>query len=163
SMGIHAAVSGVVASFVSTLTSFAAITPAVALLRGTEGLAILVVLLLVSLTGMAVLAALGSLAAMASVVLRLESNVLAFITPVILLLSGAFYPVEVLPPLLEAFSSAVPSFYIVEATKLAASLEGMVGLYRLVYALAVLGLVYWGGWILVGGWLESKARLRGAV
>jgi len=163
SIGVHAAVSGIVASLTSTLASFAAIAPAIAVLRGPQGLATLIVLFIVSLAGMAVLAALGSLAAVASTVLRLESNVLAFITPVILLLSGAFYPVEILPPILEALSSAVPSFYAVEAARLAASFEAMASMYRLAYALAALGLLYWGGWMLVGGLLERRARLEGAV
>ncbi len=160
---VYLVVSGFAGSLFIALTDLAAMLPGALLAGGPRAglglLAVFAVMLLASLplVGIAVAAALASLLA------REEGNVLSFLNPLLLLLSGVFYPLDVLPRLLRAASALVPVRYVVEAARMASTLSQ--GPLRAVlaasYYLAVMIAVY----NLLSTWavarLESKARRSG--
>ncbi len=143
SSAVYVAAAGFAGASLTTLTVYASVVPAILYFGGLNDLLVLGYLAGLTVLGLATLLAAGVVAGMASVALRLESNVLDFIPPLLVLLSGVFYPVELLPALLEAASRFIPLYYVVEAAKLYSSLStAPLELAAPIYAAAALGLVY---------------------
>jgi ABC-2 type transport system permease protein len=94
--------------------------------------------------GMIPLVGISVLAASALLFVREESNIINSITPFILLLSGVFYPVTVLPQSLQAIAAYVPTKYVVDVAKMAARFSSIPGAYVMIVLgiLAVMGLSY---------------------
>lgn len=144
SLALYVTVSGLVSSLTGSGLILAALAPAALALAGLEGLEGLSVVAGILLLGMAPLVALAGLSASATLASREESGVLSFLNPLLLLASGVFYPIEVLPRILRALSDVNPVSYVVEASRIAASLASPAGrgVYYAAVALAVLGLAY---------------------
>ncbi len=86
----------------------------------------------------------AALAALLSVMVKEENNIFSFMNPFILLLSGVFYPVEVLPKVLSALSRYIPVTYTVESAKLIAASTSSLGktLLLLASVLALFSAIY---------------------
>lgn len=160
---VYLVVSGFAGSLFIAFTNLAAMLPgaiAVAGLRAGLGLlAVFIVMIIASLplVGIAVVAALTSL------LVREEGNVLSFLNPFLLLLSGVFYPLDLLPGILRELSVLVPVRYVVEAARMASTLA--TGPLRAVvvasYYLSVMIAVYNLLTLRAVSSLESSARRRG--
>ncbi len=160
---VYLVVSGFAGSLFIATTNLAAMLPgalAVGGLRAGLGLlAVFAVMIIASLplVGIAVSAALLSLLA------REEGNVLSFLNPLLLLLSGVFYPIDVLPRILQWMSVLAPVRYVVEAARIASTFTGgpvravVVASYYLAVMIAVYNLLS----LKAVGALESAARRRG--
>ncbi|MEB2836874.1 MAG: ABC transporter permease [Desulfurococcales archaeon] len=160
---VYLVVSGFAGSLFIAFTNLAAMLPGALLVGGARAglglLAVFAVMILASLplVGIAVAAALSSLLA------REEGNVLSFLNPLLLLLSGVFYPLDLLPRILRWASALVPVRYVVEAARMAATLSQ--GPLRAVvvasYYLAVMVAVY--NLLSIGAVerLEARARRSG--
>lgn len=144
SLSAYIAASGAARSLLDVAVTYVSITPAVVLLGGLESGLRMVVVVGVLLAGMAPLIGLAVIAAMLTVMVKVESDVLSFLNPLLLLLSGVFYPITLLPDLLEAIAALVPISYVVEASKVAAAFEGVLGarLYTIMYILGLMAVVY---------------------
>lgn len=142
-MALYVAASGFAGASLTTITVYLSVAPAILYFGELRDLASIAMLAGLTLLGLATLLAVGIVAGMASVALRLESSVLEFVPPLLVLLSGVFYPVELLPPLLEASSKLVPLYYIVEAAKVFSSVHSApTAMLVPIYAAAALGLLY---------------------
>jgi ABC-2 type transport system permease protein len=162
---VYLVVSGLAGSLFIAATDLAAMLPGALIAAGPRGglglLAVFAVMILASLplVGIAVAAALASLLA------REEGNVLSFLNPLLLLLSGVFYPLDVLPRVLREASALVPVRYVVEAARLASTLSAgplravTVTAYYLTAMIAVYNTL--SIWAVEG--LESRARRSGAL
>lgn len=129
---------------ISSTIGVLAVIPGVVYFEGLLGAGKLLLVLLLVYMGMLPLIGLSVIIASITLVLREESNVAAFLTPLILLASGVFYPLEVLPQILQYMSRIFPTSYIVEATRMIASytIPEFKILLIAVYALGALTLVY---------------------
>ncbi|RLG51650.1 MAG: hypothetical protein DRN96_04800 [Thermoproteota archaeon] len=138
------AVAGIPDSMISAVVSVTAVAPAAAYFEGLHGALKAIAVLLLILAGMTPMLAFSVIAAAATLSVREETNVLAFLNPLILLLSGVFYPIEVLPRLLQLASKAVPSKYVIDAAKLVATYTTPEGklLMLALYPLAALAVAY---------------------
>ncbi len=138
------AVAGIPDSLLSAVISVTAVAPAAAYFEGVNGALKTMAVLLLILAGMTPMLALSVVAAAATLSIREETNVLAFLNPIILLLSGVFYPIEVLPRIFQLASLAVPSRYVIDAAKLLATYTTPGGklLMLVLYPLAVLAVAY---------------------
>lgn len=157
--------SGLSLSVLTVAMEYAVLLPGVLYFSGLEGLPRIGLVLAFLLLGMMPLVAIGGVAAMASLMVREEGNVMAFLNPLLLLLSGVFYPLEVLPRLLQLLSKAVPVSYVVDAAKAAATLQEGVArdLFIVAYLIAAMIVVYnIAGLGFLGG-LERATRRRGAT
>ncbi|MET1127890.1 MAG: ABC transporter permease [Thermoproteota archaeon] len=162
--GVLLVASGLPHALIDTAVIVAAIAPASALLAGAEGVARLAFAYLLIVAGMVPLLGLAVLAASVLLVVREESNILSSLTPFLLLISGVFYPVEILPRMLQLASAAVPVSYIVEAARSLSALGSLPGrqLYMLAYALALMSLAYNGSALAAVRVTLRAAMRRGA-
>jgi len=144
SMVLYVMVSGVVQSLVISSIIMVALVPGALILSGASGVAGLAVVLGFLLLGMLPLVAIAGAAAAASLAVREEGNVISFLNPFLLVVSGVFYPVEILPRVLSAFSEVVPVRYVVEAARLIAATGTPAGktVTALAWILALLSLTY---------------------
>ena len=144
SMMLYVMTSGVVQSLVISAIIMIGLTPGALILSGPRGVAGLFVVLVFLLLGMLPLVAIAGAAAAVSLAVREESNVLSFLNPFLLIVSGIFYPIEMLPRILESVSDAVPVRYVVEAARIMAATGTPAGkaILALAWALAVLSVVY---------------------
>jgi len=142
-VAVYVAAAGFAGASLTTVTVYLSVSPAILYFGGLRDLLVAGYLALLTVLGLATLLAVGVVAGLASVALRLESNVLEFAPPLLVLLSGVFYPVELLPAILEAASRLVPLYYIVEAAKLYAAIASAPpAIAAPLYAAALLGLLY---------------------
>ena len=160
---VFVVITGLVTSLFMTTITVSALLPAVILVSGLEGSLRLAVVYLVIIAGMAPLIAIAGVAAMMSLLAREEGNVMAFLNPLLLLLSGVFYPIEILPRLLEASSRLLPVSYLVEAAKLAAAFDGPLtgGMFLVAYVIALMTLVYNSAGLLALEWADRGIRRKG--
>jgi ABC-2 type transport system permease protein len=165
SLSLYLAASGAAVALLSVAVTYASIAPAIVALGGLESGLRLALIVAIVLAGMIPLAGLAALAAVLSVALKVESHVLSFINPLMLLVSGVFYPLELLPRLLKALSVLVPVSYVVEASKLVAALENPLGakLYFALYAIAALSVLYNVAGLMLTGRVEKEVMVRGAA
>ncbi len=113
----------IIPAMISSAISLTAVAPVAVFTEGSLGLVKVVVVLglvylaTIPLIGIAVIA--GSL----SLIFKEESFV-SFLSPLMLLVSGVYYPLAFLPKILQVFSYIVPVTYVVEAAKIL-SIYGM--------------------------------------
>jgi len=148
---------GIPDSMITPLISVVAVAPAALYFEGMIGGLKLMVILFIMYMGMIPLVGLSVLAATALLFVREESNIISSITPFILLLSGVFYPVSVLPKTLQVLSAYVPSKYVVDAAKIAARYTSMPWgwIVLTLGILAGLGVIYNG----VASYVVTKAEV----
>ena len=162
---VYLTVSGLAGSLVTATLDLAAMLPGALAVGGVRAglgvLAVYAVMILASLplVGLAVTAALTSL------IVREEGNVLSFLNPLLLLLSGVFYPLEVLPRLLQEASRLVPVTYVVEAARMASTItQGPLrALLVASYYLAAMTAAYNLLSLAAVARLESTARRKGVL
>ncbi|BEP17231.1 ABC transporter permease [Pyrofollis japonicus] len=134
------------ASLPSTLLSPAvtltAILPVAVYYEGLRGAAIVASLYGVIVLGMLPLAGLAVLIAGLVLIVREESNIASSLSPFLLLVSGIFYPVTVLPEILQVVSEAVPLRYVVEFARALASHGAASSLFYAVYVLTLMAFAY---------------------
>ncbi|ABM81262.1 ABC transporter permease [Hyperthermus butylicus] len=135
---------GIPAAILSPAVMAAAAMPAAIVFEGLRGLGIVAAIYFLMLAGMIPLVGFSVLVASLLLIVKEESNVISSISPFLLLVSGVFYPVAVLPELLQEVSRVVPVRYVVEAARSLAALGTFEGraLMAALYMLAVLGVVY---------------------
>jgi ABC-2 type transport system permease protein len=152
-------------SIITPLISVIAVLPAAIYFEGLWGGAKLLILLLVMYLGMIPLVGISVLAASALLFVREESNIINSITPFILLLSGVFYPVTVLPQSLQAIAAYVPTKYVVDVAKMAARFSSIPGAYVMIVLgiLAVMGLSYNGVAAIAVTRAEKAVRRKGVA
>lgn len=110
--------SGLPDAIITPTITAASIAPAAVYLEGIAGgLKVLAVLAIV-LFGMIPLVGFSVLMGSMLLFLREESNIAEMIAPLVLLLSGVYYPLEVLPEALRLVGLALPTTYAVELAKL---------------------------------------------
>ncbi|MEB3851069.1 MAG: ABC transporter permease [Desulfurococcales archaeon] len=162
---VYLVVSGFAGSLFIAVTDLAAMLPGALLAGGPRASAGLMAVFAVMILASLPLVGIAATAALLSLLAREEGNVLSFLNPLLLLLSGVFYPVEVLPRLLQALSALVPVRYVVEAARVASSFSG--GPMRAVvvasYYLAAMIVVYNTLSAHAVAALERGARRRGVL
>ncbi|MET1100969.1 MAG: ABC transporter permease [Pyrodictiaceae archaeon] len=160
---VYLVVSGLMGSLFIALTDFIAIMPAVIAVSGFLGALRMMIVLLIMLLGSLPLVGIAVAAALLSLMAREEGNVLSWLNPFILLVSGVFYPIEVLPRLLQVLGRALPVTYVVEAARIAATYQHPPGslIMAVAYILALMILAYNTGSVVVVSRLEGKARRKG--
>ncbi len=154
---------GIPDSLITMLITVTSVSPAVLYIGGLGGGLRLLLILLVMLVGMLPLLGLSVLAASLLLLVKEESNIINSIVPFMLLVSGVFYPVEILPGLLQAVSRAVPVTYVVRAARIASVFGGLRGapLIAVFYSLLLLALAYNGAASLAIRGAEERVRMRG--
>jgi ABC-2 type transport system permease protein len=158
-------VAGLPDSIISPIITIAAVVPAAIYFEGAIGAFKTVLVLLIILLGMLPMLGFSSLIASLLLVVKEESNILSSLSPFILLVSGIFYPIEILPRLLQIISGAVPTTYIVDASKLIATYyipEGRM-LMLLLYGLASLTLIYNLLAVSIIGKADKRVKTVGAI
>ncbi len=156
---------GIPDSVLTSLFSALAVLPAAVYFEGAWGGLKLLTILAIMYLGMIPLVGLSVLAASALLLVREESNIINSITPFILLLSGVFYPVSVLPKTLQEISVYVPTKYVVDAAKVAARYSAFPMNFILVSfgILAVMGLSYNGVAALAITKAEEAVKKKGVA
>lgn len=163
SLVAYSTLAGIAAALTTTATQILSISPVVVALGGLQSLGVLLVLASVLLIGMLPLTMLGTFTAMTALVAKQEGNLLSFIVPLIIMVSGVFYPVEILPRSLEVLSRVVPLTYVVEAAKLTVNLssEPWRGLIMATYSLSAMIVAYNLVGYVASRLGEKKVRERG--
>ncbi len=110
--------SGLPDAVLSPALTTTAILPAAIYFEGVTGAWRILIILLIIILGMLPLMGLSVIIASLLLILKEESNVMGSIIPFMLLVSGVYYPLEVLPRILQLISRAVPTTYVIEATKI---------------------------------------------
>ena len=158
-------VSALPESIIMTALTILAISPAAIYFEGLlGGLKTLIVLLFIYF-GMLPLLGLSAIIASTLLIVKEESNILSSLVPFILLGSGIFYPIDVLPNILQLISVAMPIRYVVEASRLLAlySIPQLKLFFMTIYMLAFLTIAYNGVATLTIKWFEGKAKTSGAI
>ncbi|MEB3757144.1 MAG: ABC transporter permease [Desulfurococcales archaeon] len=153
-------VSSLVTSLVQVTFNLASIAPAVVVLEGASaGLRLLLVLGFMFI-GTLPLLGIALLGGIASLLASEESDIINFLNPLLLLLSGVFYPVKILPWVLKQASYYIPTKYVVDAAKLAATYTHPPGstIIIILYALVLLAVLY--NMIGVFGTVYAERELR---
>ncbi len=152
-------------AILSSTVSMLAVLPGAILFEGLLGAGKLFLILLVVYLGMLPLIGLSVVVASLTLVLREETNIVAFLTPLILLVSGVFYPIEVLPTVLRSLSNIFPTLYVVQAAKLTATytIPEVKALLTLISALVILTFIYNGIASLAIGESERMIKKSGVV
>ena len=137
-------VAGLPESLLSPLITIIAIIPATVYFEGMLGAGKALLVFLFIVAGMVPMLGFASLVASLILVIKEESNVLSSLVPFTLLVAGVFYPIEILPVVLQAISTVVPVTYVVEATKLVATyqLPGAGAVLVIMYSIGALAVVY---------------------
>ncbi len=154
---------GLPESLLSAVFSVMAVAPAAIYFEGLVGGLKLLLVLLVMIAGMLPLVGLAVLAGSLLLILKEESNIISSLNPLILLLSGVFYPITVLPEFMQFMSTFMPTKYVVDAAKMAATYRTLPGsLLILIFGfLAALTLAYNSAAILAIGRAEELVKRRG--
>ena len=108
-------------TLVSPAISVTSALPVALYFEGLRGAAIIAALYAVIVLGMVPLAGLSVLIAGLVLTVREETNIANSITPFLLLVSGVFYPVTILPKALQLIAVAVPVKYVVDIARAIAS------------------------------------------
>jgi ABC-2 type transport system permease protein len=156
-------VSSLVTSMVQVTFNLLSIAPAVMVLEGAAaGLQLLLVLLFMFI-GTLPLLGIALLGGVASLLASEESDVINFLNPLLLLLSGVFYPVKMLPWLLRQAAYYIPTKYVVDAAKLAATYTHPPGstIIIILYALVLLAVLYNVVGVFGTFYAERELRRRG--
>ncbi len=143
-----------------TVTS---VMPAAIYFQGVSGLLNLGAIYFMIILGMIPLLGISVIAASLLLIVKEESNIVNSLVPFLLLVSGVFYPVGVLPHALQLVARAVPVKYVVDAAKLLSALSTTSGaaLFTVLYILAFMGVAYNLAAFLLVGKVDAKAKARG--
>jgi len=131
-------------AIISPLVTMAAILPAALILEGISGgIRILTILIFIFL-GMLPLLGFSALIASLTLIVKEESHVGQIIIPFLLLVSGVYYPLEVLPSILQFIGRIMPIAYVVEAARLFSkySVPEIRFVLILIYILTVMTIAY---------------------
>lgn len=107
-------------SILSSFIVISAIMPAALLIEGVLGLGKVLVALAFIYLALFPLLGFSIIIAGITLILREETNIASFITPFMMILSGVYYPLTVLPLVLQYLARIVPVYYVVEAVKILA-------------------------------------------
>ena len=141
-------------------------TPIILMAEGLElGLVKLGVLAVAQIVGMLPLLGFSALLAALIIIYREETNFLNWLNPLILLLSGVFYPVYFLPYWARLVAAALPSTYTVELARLAALMGSpkLAPMTALIGVLAAMTVVYNMVAMVFMGAGERRAMREGAI
>ena len=165
SFTIYVASAGVASSIFMTLLTYTMITPAVVALGGLESGLRLAVVVAIVMAGMLPLVPLAVAAAMVSLAMKQDSNVMSFVNPMLLMAAGVFYPVEMLPEVLEMLARLVPVSYVVEAARIVSAFEdpAVAQLVASLYYLALMIVLYNSILALAVGRAERLVTEEGAL
>ncbi len=108
------------ATLVTSFVTITSILPAVMLFSGITGSLKLFILLMIVYIAMIPLIGLAVVVGGLSLIVREEANIASFLTPLILLVSGVFYPQTILPWILRVIGDAFPLVYVVATAKILA-------------------------------------------
>lgn len=135
---------GIPESLISATITISAVAPAAIYFEGLVGGLKLLLVLAVIVAGMIPMLGLSVIAASLLLVVKEESNIINSLIPFILLVSGVFYPIAVLPSFLQSVSQAIPTKYVVDAAKLVARFQSPSGaaILSFFYILAIMGIAY---------------------
>ena len=164
-LGVYLAVGGFISALFEIAFNYLAVLPGAIIYSGLHGFAGLTAVLIVLILGGLPLISLAVAVGFLTLILKQESNVASFLNPLLLLLGGVFYPVSILPRVLQELSRIVPVTYIVEAARIAATFSEGPGraLYYAAYTLGALAIAYniAGLWVAARG--EDRARREGVI
>jgi len=152
-------------SITSIALSIASITPAVMYFEGILGITKIAIVLLIVYLGMLPLLGISIIIASLTLGIRGEENVASSLTPFILLVSGVFYPVEILPRVMQYISAVIPTRYVIEATRFLATYtipEAKI-LFAFFYILTILTIGYNSISAFILRSIERWARKRGSI
>jgi len=152
-------------AFLGSMSGLLAALPGAVAVEGLMGAARIGLILVFVYLGMLPLVGLSVLIAAATLILKTDENVAASLTPLMTLVSGIFYPVTILPPVLQALAKAIPVTYVVQAAKMAASFTQPEVAPFLVVAgsLLALSLAYNGAAAVFIKGVEAAVKRSGAV
>ncbi len=127
----------------STIPLLAVIPVAVAV-EGLCGFAKVLLALALVYLAMLPLVGFSLIIAAVSLATKQEHHVFGFVTPFLLMVSGVFYPIDILPEILQLVSFLAPPRYVVEAMRILSMFRepSIVPLARCILALAALSLLY---------------------
>jgi len=137
-------IAGLPESLVSPIVTIIAILPAAIYFEGFMGAIKTLIVLFVIFLGMIPMIGFSSLIASIILLVKEESNILSSLSPFMLLVSGVFYPIEILPRILQIISKAIPITYVVDASKLVATyfIPNISMLLIILYLIGVLAVLY---------------------
>lgn len=152
-------------SMINITLSVVAIIPAVAYFEGLLGVAKVTMVLLIVYIGMMPLLGLSILIASFTLGIKGEEDVASSLTPFILLVSGVFYPIEILPRILQYVSTIMPTRYVIEVARILATyaIPEAKLLFALLYLLAILTIGYNSISALTLRSIEKWAKKRGGI
>lgn len=137
-------VAGLPDSLLSPMVTIAAVMPAAVYFEGVLGAGKALIVLVFIILGMLPMLGFATLVGSVVLIVKEESNILNSLVPFTLLIAGVFYPVEILPLILQYMSKIVPVTYVVEAAKLVATYtipEGR-AVFSIMYLIAAMTLIY---------------------
>lgn len=137
-------IGGLPESLITAAVTVLAILPGSVYLEGAAGCLKMVIVLGLIYLGMLPLLGLAALVGSLLLVIKEETHVTSSINPFFVLLSGVFYPIEILPRVMQAMAHAIPTKYVVEASRLMAAYHApeLKLLLAAFYALAAMSLAY---------------------
>lgn len=152
-------------AFIGSMSGILAALPGAVAVEGLMGAARIGLILLFVYLGMLPLVGISIVIASATLILKTDENVASSLTPFMTLLSGVFYPVTILPPVLQAMAWAMPVTYVVQAAKFVASFTSPQVAPLLIAAgsLTVLALGYNGVAATIIRGVERAVKMSGAV
>jgi ABC-2 type transport system permease protein len=163
SLKIYVLISSLVQTVIITSINLIALLPGALVIAKLKGLLDIIIVEAFIFLGSLPLLSLAALIALLSVMVKEESNIASFLNPLLLMISGVFYPTTILPRVLYIVSKYIPLTYVVNATKLLAASSTNLGREILFLAslLAIFSVVYNGVFypLLRGG--EATLKRRG--
>jgi len=158
-------VAGLPEALITSFITISAILPATLYFEGLIGVGKSFIVYGFIILGMLPMLGFSSLVASLLLIVKEESNILSSLIPFILLVSGVFYPLEILPRVLQLISRIVPTTYIINATKIVASYytPEFKGILLIMYAIASLAIVYNLMSFTVLGKAEKAVKRGGAI
>ena len=155
--------SGLPEALLGSFIALFSITPVIVYYVGLLGLAELFVVFFFIILGMIPMLGISVLISLVTLWVKEESNILNSLVPFILLLSGVFYPIKILPTVLQYISSILPVPYVVEAVKLIGTLTTGFGekIFFTILVVTLLGLGYNAISIMLVRAGETRLRARG--
>ena len=160
---VYLLISSLVTSLVQVAFNLASIAPAVIVLEGVSAGLQLLLILFFMFIGTLPLLGIALLGGIASLLASEENDVINFLNPLLLLLSGVFYPVKMLPYILRVAAYYIPTKYVVDAAKLAATYTTPPGstVMYILYILTLLALLYNALGLTGAVYAEKELRRRG--
>ncbi len=161
---VYALFAAIPVSLLMGFVSLTSILPAALLIEGPVAAYKLMIVLCFVYLAMLPLVGLAAAAGGAALIVREEANIVSFLTPFVIFVSGIFYPQAILPWVLRAVSRAFPLVYVVEATRLLAlyAQPPYDKLLPLAGAIAAMTIIYNGVAYPAVSYVEKQLRRSGA-